>query len=189
MGRNEKVERTKRPKPEGPVEMPRFDDLLDVLQFAEANDLGQYLESLDEISPQQFNTEKKRRQVEWATLSREKKKLILIGEAVRERLLLLGMRQADLARKLGINRSWVTRVVQGQENLTVAKLCELAEALACDESDFFRERTSDKRQLIGDATVNRPKKEIAPKLSGKIRSNMRGVPMKRRPATSAKIPV
>ena len=186
---NKTVERTKSPKSQHPAELPPFDDLLDVLQFVDSNDLGDYLDSFEEISPEQFEADKKRRRAEGTVLPRDKRKLIGIGETIRERLLLLGMRQADLARKLRVNRSWVTRVVQGRENLTIAKLCDLAEGLECDESYLLREPPLDEPIPISqEPTKYKREVALAPKTSLKTRSNVRGAAAKRRSPSSEKIP-
>ena len=49
-----------------------------------------------------------------------------------------GLRNKDLAEKLGVSRSYVTRLLEGQPNLTVKSLAGLATALGCSVNISLR---------------------------------------------------
>ncbi len=57
---------------------------------------------------------------------------IEIAEKIYNAMEARGMSQSDLARKLGKNREWVSRVLSGSENLTIESMVRIGLAL-----DFF----------------------------------------------------
>lgn len=175
MNVNENVKLKTKTTAAGATELLEFESMNEFLEFAAANDLGDYLESLEEIPTEDFDRERRRRKAEWAALTRDKRKLIRIGEIVRQRLILLGLSQSQLARKMGIHRSWVTRVVQGKENLTIATLCQLAESLDCEEADLFHEPAMPKPALVSPETAKYEERlTYTSKHLEMIRSRMRG---------------
>ena len=62
-----------------------------------------------------------------------------------------GLRQVDLAKKLGVYQSWVTHLESGQRRVDVIELIELAKAIGFDPADFVRELVSspDQRRSRG----------------------------------------
>lgn len=49
-----------------------------------------------------------------------------------------GMRQIDLAEKLGVYQSWVTHMESGQRRIDVIELIELSKILGFDPADLVR---------------------------------------------------
>jgi transcriptional regulator with XRE-family HTH domain len=49
-----------------------------------------------------------------------------------------GMRQIDLAEKLGVYQSWVTHMESGQRRIDVIELIELGRVLGFDPADLVR---------------------------------------------------
>lgn len=62
---------------------------------------------------------------------------IQIGKKIRERRLICGLSQADLAKKAGISPQQIQKYETGVTRVTIDKLYELAEALSVDISYFF----------------------------------------------------
>lgn len=114
--------------------LPEFDDLLDWIDFVDNNDMGEYLDGMEEVSPAQFKKESRERRAAWKAKPRNEKTRVRVGENVRTRLLVLELRQAELATRLGKDRAWVSRVVNAMENLTLDTLTQLAVALECEEA-------------------------------------------------------
>lgn len=49
-----------------------------------------------------------------------------------------GMRQIDLAKKLGVYQSWVTHLESGQRRVDVVELIELGKAIGFEPSDVVK---------------------------------------------------
>jgi len=49
-----------------------------------------------------------------------------------------GLRQVDLAKKLGVYQSWVTHLESGQRRIDVIELIELGRAIGFDPSDVVK---------------------------------------------------
>lgn len=49
-----------------------------------------------------------------------------------------GMRQVDLAEKLGVYQSWVTHLESGQRRVDIVELIELGKAIGFDPVDFVK---------------------------------------------------
>lgn len=47
------------------------------------------------------------------------------------------MTRTDLAARLGVSRQFVTNIENGSKSPSVARLCELCEALECSPSDLL----------------------------------------------------
>ncbi|APR98603.1 helix-turn-helix domain-containing protein [Wolbachia endosymbiont of Folsomia candida] len=62
---------------------------------------------------------------------------IQIGKKIRERRLICGLSQADLAKKAGISPQQIQKYETGVTRVTIDKLYELAEALSVDISYFL----------------------------------------------------
>jgi transcriptional regulator with XRE-family HTH domain len=55
--------------------------------------------------------------------------LIDINEAITHRMNVLGWRKADLAERLGVSRAFITKLLTGSQNTTIATLVRVANAL------------------------------------------------------------
>ena len=78
--------------------------------------------------------------------------LIRLNERICERMNELEMSRADLARKLGVSRAAVTKMLNGQPNMTLKKLVTVAMALDAEVEVSLRpEQVSDHRQDGGKA--------------------------------------
>lgn len=62
---------------------------------------------------------------------------IQVGKKIRERRLICGLSQADLAKKAGISPQQIQKYETGVTRATIDKLYELAEALSVDISYFL----------------------------------------------------
>jgi cyanate lyase len=49
-----------------------------------------------------------------------------------------GLRQVDLAKKIGVYQSWVTHMVSGQRRIDGVELIELGRAIGFDAADMVR---------------------------------------------------
>jgi ribosome-binding protein aMBF1 (putative translation factor) len=49
-----------------------------------------------------------------------------------------GLRQVDLATKIGVYQSWVTHMESGQRRIDVVELIELGEAIGFDAADMVQ---------------------------------------------------
>ncbi|MDD2037499.1 helix-turn-helix domain-containing protein [Pseudomonas putida] len=54
-----------------------------------------------------------------------------LGQNIRERRMLIGLSQDDLAHACGMDRSYMGRIERGEVNLTVEKLYRIATQLKC----------------------------------------------------------
>lgn len=52
-----------------------------------------------------------------------------------------GLRQVDLAKKLGVYQSWVTHMESGQRRIDVVELIELGKEIGFDPVDIVRKLT------------------------------------------------
>ena len=59
------------------------------------------------------------------------------GMAVRERRKELGMSQEDLGLRIGLDQGYVSRIEQGQMNITLDTMGEICKALECEAGDLF----------------------------------------------------
>lgn len=55
-----------------------------------------------------------------------------------------GWSYAELARRMGVSRSYVQRLAQGNENSTIVSLCKLAAALDCEVEISFKPKAAAK---------------------------------------------
>lgn len=118
-----------------PAKADPSDDILDVIAAFENGAEDGSLDAMEEVN---FAAEQQRKKQEWSALSPEERLRRQVGEAIFERLLSLEMRQSELARRMKKERAWITRVVQGRENLTLNTLTRLAAALDCTVADLLR---------------------------------------------------
>lgn len=63
---------------------------------------------------------------------------VQLGRVIRERRRLLGLSQADVSRAIKCNRSYVSEIECGKQNITIRLLRELAGILQCKASTLVR---------------------------------------------------
>ena len=62
----------------------------------------------------------------------------MIGKRIQElRISLTGLSQEDFASKLGMDRTYISRVESGKQNLTIDSLCTICYGLGVTLSTFF----------------------------------------------------
>lgn len=66
--------------------------------------------------------------------------LVRFGAALKERRRSCGLTQAELAQKSGLNRSYISEVECGRENISLERAERLAVALDCALADLLKER-------------------------------------------------
>jgi len=69
---------------------------------------------------------------------KEKQFLKRIGLAIKGRRTEQGLSQEKLAELTGLHRTYVGSVERGERNISALNIKELADALKCQASDFFR---------------------------------------------------
>ncbi len=114
-----------------------FGDLVDLTEQFEQGDLDALLGHMEEAPCTELHDEINKRRAQWKGLSSAEQLKRRVGDEVRVRLLEQGIRQAELGRRLNKDRAWVTRLVQGKENLTLETLDAIATVLHCDPSDLL----------------------------------------------------
>ena len=62
----------------------------------------------------------------------------LLVEAIVEARRSKGVRQVDLAQRLGKNQSYISNIERGQRRLDIVEFYALASALDCDPVELFR---------------------------------------------------
>ena len=66
--------------------------------------------------------------------------MLQIKEALKQR----GLKQNDLAERLGINRVSLSRLLSDKNDMRVSTIKKIADAIGCDVSEFFKpEETED----------------------------------------------
>lgn len=68
--------------------------------------------------------------------------LLDITEQIASQMLAKGVKKRDLAERLGVSRSYVTRMLEGTPNLTVRSLVRVSLALDCDLQIGLRPRAN-----------------------------------------------
>jgi transcriptional regulator with XRE-family HTH domain len=61
------------------------------------------------------------------------------GDAIRNRRVILGLSQEELAEKAGLHRTYIGMVERAEKNLTIFNAVKLARALGIPVSDLFKE--------------------------------------------------
>ena len=64
----------------------------------------------------------------------------LVGGNIRRLRIAAGISQAELAQRMGVDRSYVSGLETGDRNPTIITLWHVAEALGVKVRDFFKER-------------------------------------------------
>ena len=59
--------------------------------------------------------------------------MVQIKEALKKR----GLKQNDLAERLGINRVSLSRILSDKNDMRVSTITKIADAIGCDISEFF----------------------------------------------------
>lgn len=65
----------------------------------------------------------------------------MVGENVRRIRIAAGLSQAELAARMGVDRSYISGLEQGQRNPTVVTLWHLAKALGAKLQDLVKARS------------------------------------------------
>lgn len=113
--------------------MQKYDDILDFIEAVDSGeDMGDEMDTWEEVKP----PTRAGMQARLDAMTDEVKLRRVVGEAIFERLLILKMRQAELARRLGKSGSYVSRLVKGRENLGLDSLAQVARALECQPCDL-----------------------------------------------------
>jgi transcriptional regulator with XRE-family HTH domain len=66
----------------------------------------------------------------------------MVGRNVRRLRTTAGLTQAELATRMGVDRSYISGLEKGERNPTVLTLWHVAQALGAKLAQFFDERTS-----------------------------------------------
>lgn len=69
----------------------------------------------------------------------------------------LGWNNADLARELGTSRAYITKIMRGDQNLSIDKITEIADALGADAHFHLTEKgaTGQWLEIVGIAKQNK----------------------------------
>ncbi len=62
-----------------------------------------------------------------------------LGEAIKQRRIVLGLSQEEFAEKIDCHRNFIGRIERGEQNPTVDTLVRLAKGLRCKVLDIIRE--------------------------------------------------
>ncbi len=100
---------------------PKFEDVAEFVEFADAHDMGSYLDEMEEV---EWSS---RRRV--PTVAEAKTR---VGRRIVELMLEREVNQAELARRLDKSRPYVCKLLAGEENLTIETLCNIARVLGCE---------------------------------------------------------
>jgi transcriptional regulator with XRE-family HTH domain len=65
-------------------------------------------------------------------MSSKKTTLKKIGTVVKQHRKQLGLTQLEFGERVGIHRTYVGAIERGERNLTILKICDLAQALGTD---------------------------------------------------------
>ena len=83
---------------------------------------------------------------------------INIGQLIREKVAEKGLTQAEFARKIGMARQNVTRLVFNKPSIDTELLCIISEVLGCNLFDYFKSNMSDnKTELKATITIEHGK--------------------------------
>ncbi len=80
------------------------------------------------------------------TISSKESKIV--AEMLYQLRITAGLRQSDMAKRLGVNQSFVSKVESGERRLDLVELTRILRLLKADIHDFIRElerRTSESR--------------------------------------------
>jgi Helix-turn-helix. len=87
--------------------------------------------------------------------------LLDINEQIVERMVAQGVKRAELARRLGFTRAFVTRLLNGKPNLTLKTLVEVANALDMDLDMRLKPRYAQMQWRSVDLCATEPKRSPA----------------------------
>jgi transcriptional regulator with XRE-family HTH domain len=98
--------------------------------------------------------------------------LIGINEEIVAQMESKGVTRTELARRLGVDKSYVTRMLNGMPNMTLKTLVSVASALDCQVSmpSFSKLTTAGSDHLDVPATPKRPqpRKSRQPRVDGRV---------------------
>ena len=70
--------------------------------------------------------------------------MLQIKEALKQR----GLKQNDLADRLGINRVSISRLLSDKNDMRISTIKKIAEAIGCDVSEFFAPADKEEHNTI-----------------------------------------
>ena len=70
--------------------------------------------------------------------------MLKIKEALKKR----GLKQIDLADRLGINRVSLSRILSNKNDMRVSTITKIAEAIGCDVAEFFTPEEKEEHNTI-----------------------------------------
>ena len=76
--------------------------------------------------------------------------MLKIKEALKKR----GLKQNDLAERLGINRVSLSRLLSDKNDMRLSTIKKIADAIGCDVAEFFKQATTE--DTAGDSTITCP---------------------------------
>ena len=73
---------------------------------------------------------------------------------IKETLKKRGIKQTDLAERLGINRVSLSRLLSDKNDMRISTIKKIADAIGCDVAEFFTPATTE--DTAGDSTITCP---------------------------------
>ena len=70
--------------------------------------------------------------------------MLQIKEALKQR----GLKQNDLAERLGINRVSLSRLLSDKNDMRISTIKKIADAIGCDVSEFFKPAETEDHNVI-----------------------------------------
>lgn len=117
------------------TEIPNTNDLVELADWLDENDTGEIGDNWERVelkpeSPAEIASR-------LAAIPPEALLRRMVGERIAEILLQRNMRQVELARLLKKSPAYISRLVRGQENLTLDSLARLADVLSCSYAELI----------------------------------------------------
>lgn len=116
-------------------EMPKTSDLVELADWLDQNDTGELGDAWERVELRPESSQEIA--VRLAAMPPAELLRRMVGERIAEALVQRNMRQAELARLLDKSPAYISRLVRGQENLTLDSLAQLAEVLQCEARDLM----------------------------------------------------
>ena len=70
--------------------------------------------------------------------------MLQIKEALKQR----GLKQNDLAERLGINRVSLSRLLSDKNDMRISTIKKIADAIGCDVAEFFKPEVTEEHNTI-----------------------------------------
>jgi plasmid maintenance system antidote protein VapI len=122
--------KTRQPLAQQPSDTPAFDDVLDLVEWLDENKTGELPGEWEEVDLAPETTAQ--RTARLAAMPPGELLRRRVAETLLERMIDAHVSGAELARRLGKSRAYVSKVLSGSENLTLESLAQLGHALECD---------------------------------------------------------